>query len=681
MDHLPTLRNPVQPYPQVPYYGSDPLLQIPFYDVPKQRGWDLDKLRKGNWRQGHDKGTTIGFLQDWLYFSLLFELSVASGKKLPKLENHVRNPKRNPTVTGNHLNEFINKCVASIAEKNKKKRLDTLDQLEVCLSTASQAVTQVHRPRDLQESVMLSIMVLGSSIDMALVEHEIVILDRSWGLASDFAVPMMQQYQWCPRDISLAKSTLSEISMFCASHLSRRNELDKVINHLEHNCTSQYCKVNQVDENNYKILHMMYECACELWPPEGSTFAEDLKRMIHNNKIPCIELKYDDQDSLVPSLSSLDDAAMGSKQLSIFSHVWSDGLGNPKENRLPLCQLKRFHAIINTLPRRKHWAGRSIITGVYRIWIDTLCIPLDHETRKKAIGMLKRYYSYANVTIVLDKSLNTLSRADFSSGELLLRIALSPWMSRCWTMEEAVLAGSTLSIPFADGWMFPLDEVAHIRMRNLSLFTGTMNDDQQRRIKEIRKRIVLAGGAYLALSIAINPVVGVLALVPVGGWPVFVTGLMAYHWRREGAVLVDKPPLTVRDRLVQDARFFFSHISKLNAQHYYMPIFPARNRTMQDAALIERVCSSWNGLCFRDTSKPWDRFTIFSFLVARSTEEYSALAKALSENKKERVRHWYLSQSVVPCGLMFIRGAKLDVPGPRQTYTRSCCMTNMRRGA
>ena len=71
-------------------------------------------------------------------------------------------------------------------------------------------------------------------------------------------------------------------------------------------------------------------------------------------------------------------------KLTVRNFRWSDGLGNPRENSLPKCQLSRLQAMVNALyPDEIH---------PVRFWMDTLCVPVGKEhkdLRKKSISLMR----------------------------------------------------------------------------------------------------------------------------------------------------------------------------------------------------------------------------------------------------------------------------------------------------
>ncbi|KIX03634.1 uncharacterized protein Z518_07187 [Rhinocladiella mackenziei CBS 650.93] len=169
-----------------------------------------------------------------------------------------------------------------------------------------------------------------------------------------------------------------------------------------------------------------------------------------------------------------------------ISHVWSDGLGNPNENALPLCQLlwlrekirqtyiEKYPSPLNEDgPMTTRWTiiHRWEISHVLRpdwletpfganrifFWMDTLCIPVslgsqksvdNRELRFRAIKQIAPIFSGAINTLILDRGLQDTTslvphRAYQVCGDELATLILgSKWMERGWTLEEGCLARS-----------------------------------------------------------------------------------------------------------------------------------------------------------------------------------------------------------------------------------------------
>ena len=75
-------------------------------------------------------------------------------------------------------------------------------------------------------------------------------------------------------------------------------------------------------------------------------------------------------------------------------------------------------------------------------WMDTLCVPVNmgETLRRKAISQMNVIFAGADNVIVVDPEPQTISETSISTLQLRLRLACSPWMTRCWTFQEACLA-------------------------------------------------------------------------------------------------------------------------------------------------------------------------------------------------------------------------------------------------
>ena len=159
----------------------------------------------------------------------------------------------------------------------------------------------------------------------------------------------------------------------------------------------------------------------------------------------------------MPSLS-VEEAQSGSRYIAI-SHVWSGGLGNPKGNALPLCQLRKLAADLEDVNVALHrnillFPGKPTRKSCGLFWMDTLCIPVHDEAdrpesgqdlRRLAIGNMQATYVRAEAVMVIDPSLQELD-GQLPRNELYAYIYASAWMSRCWTFEEASMAADVFVI-------------------------------------------------------------------------------------------------------------------------------------------------------------------------------------------------------------------------------------------
>lgn len=98
--------------------------------------------------------------------------------------------------------------------------------------------------------------------------------------------------------------------------------------------------------------------------------------------------------------------------------------------------------------------------------MDTLCIPVGLENaslRANAINKMDLIYAGARDVLVLDPELQQISLEGLPQEEISAHVLCSPWMTRCWTLQEARLS-SNYYAQFADGIFDPRS--AHRRLMN-----------------------------------------------------------------------------------------------------------------------------------------------------------------------------------------------------------------------
>lgn len=210
-------------------------------------------------------------------------------------------------------------------------------------------------------------------------------------------------------------------------------------------CTATACKSRDMDENTYVTRHFHEQCQCELIGPDIGK----LRKIIGKGEIPL--LKFEETN---PARGCQITVVSHKKvrRYTAISHVWSDGLGNPRANKLPYCQIERLARLCDDSP----------------IWMDTLCIPVrteDEHLRKKAIEHMDDIYFKASSVYVISDDLNPKSLQDLSPWEdnthiglILLLVCLSAWSSRLWTLQEAVFGMERLYVCFDEDERFNLHD-------------------------------------------------------------------------------------------------------------------------------------------------------------------------------------------------------------------------------
>ena len=142
--------------------------------------------------------------------------------------------------------------------------------------------------------------------------------------------------------------------------------------------------------------------------------------------------------------------------------VGGDGLGNQNRNALPLCQLRYIQHLVDQLQGDETCVE---VTKNYW-WCDTLCVPVDpgsDDYRRMAIREMRHTYANATLALALDAEMMTVPM-NSSPVEVYIRLMLSGWSRRLWTLQEAKLARNVV-VRFADG------------IRSLSQIYDAVQDD------------------------------------------------------------------------------------------------------------------------------------------------------------------------------------------------------------
>lgn len=207
-------------------------------------------------------------------------------------------------------------------------------------------------------------------------------------------------------------------------------------------CSPHHCASTQKNEGTYETMHVEGCNGCDYMEANPS----EILRILQNGSIPLIVSIDPDEEADSPKdILLVESGTTTENHYVAISHVWSDGLGNPKESALPVCQMRRLSRLIRSLPGTE--------SGLVLFWIDTICCPPDSTGRAEAQGlaidMMARTYHDARAVLVLDEWLCTTDSSCMRDSEILLRIIASNWNSRLWTFQEGALARK-LIFQFAD---------------------------------------------------------------------------------------------------------------------------------------------------------------------------------------------------------------------------------------
>ncbi|KAL4800769.1 hypothetical protein BDV19DRAFT_2807 [Aspergillus venezuelensis] len=475
MDYIETVSD--SPYPEidVPCLSLEEYDDSDFLTYPERAGWDVDRLLAGNFSQHEDAAT---LLQDWLFFGVLWEVFGPLGKGAK--HNYIKQKEgyEHGVVTVASLDEQILELSSFITPlfhgENRDAALTVGHRIEACLRTVSRfcrMATCEGDPREgfsvwpLSPEIDLSIRALGqrlawsfstSALDMVFSSSTgSLVFPCGW-------LPLQRMYEtgWCRSEVAMVEETFTSASALYVSQLqpppSARGK-----DHSE--CTRNLCMARQLNEAMYRTAHVppphtTDECGCEHRGP----VIEEVVTILEDGGVPLLSITPLKKEPFVKV--EVEKYTEGKRYIA-FSHVWSDGLGNPTANTLPRCQLQRLHSLldelvsgmrsvdlVNRLAFRELWKkkfhGPSLL-----FWMDTMCIPVAPEykaLRGKAIKSMKAVYERAFRVLVLDGDIQSFPSTDYTQA--FMRIRMAAWMRRLWTLNEGVLANE-LCIKFADGFL------------------------------------------------------------------------------------------------------------------------------------------------------------------------------------------------------------------------------------
>ncbi|RFU81906.1 het domain [Trichoderma arundinaceum] len=196
----------------------------------------------------------------------------------------------------------------------------------------------------------------------------------------------------------------------------------------------------QMDINTYQPSHMPDGCGCALIGIDERATA----LILHGTDTYPI-IRFDQIGEGVDDFELIVEPYEPGVPYVALSHVWANGLGNPKANSLPRCQITRVAQLIASLQAQVE--GETEYQTQYRIWIDTLCCPIELEGKLIALERIASVYRNASHVLVLDASLTAFDSQATHPAELLLRVyGASPWMRRLWTLQVSVPSDEPLCI-------------------------------------------------------------------------------------------------------------------------------------------------------------------------------------------------------------------------------------------
>lgn len=368
-----------------------------------------------------------GFVQEWLFFGLLSEVLQITGVPL-RLQDFVGTGQQDePIITTGCLPDYLQKWAENEVSNTLDVKRDHAQQVNGLFKEAKAIITRLYRKASNYVPMGPGgciVIMLGETLQHAAIEiYQDLLADRAnFWYRSVWPSRRMLTDGWCPNRVSMLEQLLTSSAMYFASSMGGVETASA-----KHaTCVEDRCMVHHLDRETYRSKHLCDKGLCNFIGSE----AEDIGAAVESGGIPLLRLIESPLHNDVHVEVVRSDLKTPPKYVAI-SHVWSDGRGNLGSNTLPTCQLLHLNSQVSKL--------YSTSSESTLFWIDTICVPAKGDSRRVAIGRMRKTYEQAEKVLVLDSGLESASMNTFPA-ELLMRIACSGWMRRLWTFQEGVLA-------------------------------------------------------------------------------------------------------------------------------------------------------------------------------------------------------------------------------------------------
>ena len=216
-------------------------------------------------------------------------------------------------------------------------------------------------------------------------------------------------------------------------------------------CTEESCSATP--KASGPPPHVEPGCRCSLTRLSHERQIQ-LSRLVEAGTIPMLtvqDVSTEDQTAVELHVDGFTGNGEDTACIAI-SHVWSDMLGNPLENAMPACQLLKLQRTVNSMTEqyKSGWSpGKAAVKIGF--WIDTICVPHDAEVKKLALAQMYSIYKDSNAVLVLDKRIEATSMSN-TWHFCLWQIYASVWGRRLWTLQEGVLNANMYFAFDGDFW-------------------------------------------------------------------------------------------------------------------------------------------------------------------------------------------------------------------------------------
>ncbi len=438
MEHLP-LPGCARAHDQFPCITTRFADDGPFSSFPARQNWEIQLFQQTREEAFLHCGQTPSayevdaFLQSWLYFGTLHEVF---GGSLTLSDFTATDDEGNRCLYTAKLRQAWRDLLLDNMNGAAAEDVQPAAVTNLCIHTRNHLNDLYRVLAGLQkftDSATLTVTaILAETLEDFVDSVHLLILRIAtppnilWGTwFSGWIIDKMKSSGWCPSTITRLASERPRISLL--HYYSHLPPPQKAMDHSD--CTNSSCSALRIKPSLYRTAHTNASCECS----ELHLSIEDIGRALGQNRLPLISVSPHG-DCTTANIQLQDDD--GAAAFVAISHVWADGLGNPKNNSLPACSLQEISRLVNQLPRRTLQQNKSV-----PFWIDTVCVPVGSAAQKQlALNKVRDPYMRADHVLVLDNYLRTVNANDCDALEVFARLLCCNWMSRLWTLQEGRLA-------------------------------------------------------------------------------------------------------------------------------------------------------------------------------------------------------------------------------------------------
>ncbi|KAI9672141.1 MAG: hypothetical protein M1831_001954 [Alyxoria varia] len=492
MDHLvgPGINSATPRGFKVKIFCNDSLLDVDqnncldgarsFHQFPDLKGWKIDggilipgddaqepgveEWTKGTASDSMKEELRSAFVQRWLFFGLLRaifwedpEFSYGDFmKKDPCSQDEDR-------ITTENLKAYLTRWAKRGHDRARFRARFVRDQAvlqrarEIVSEHCAFKVPAVHVNNwAVSRNVTFSVIILGESLSRVITQFytpemeqmfgwkDPVLAKEHWGY-SPLVLEKMEERIKCRREIAVIHAffhgnaagpllAFLNVGFFENHHSCYRPEMcmrysyaQQIDPAIAQNGDSTQSKSSSSRLPRHQGGFCLEEKLCHMVKSNPHRLAE----IIRSNEVPL--LSFNDPNSNHDCAIEASD--LGHHDFIVFSHVWVDGFGNGKENGIHECVFRFLKTFRDRFHQRKTGPSPTYF------WLDTLSLPVGEgfqEERNLGIRKIHEIYRRATWTIVLDEILLQEFMEDYTQAAI--RISVSRWMSRLWTLQEAFLS-------------------------------------------------------------------------------------------------------------------------------------------------------------------------------------------------------------------------------------------------